>query len=157
MPLNPNLVKHGLDDEFYETACPTIGTLMLARFSTPERHNPVIYGADGLFFATYPTQRTYIRPALRNEFDIFTSEAEFQARPMLWVLVTQTSPGHHMILPVWRGHAFWNGPDVATDQGVAEVFLQMCLRQGLNLSEWYGYVSDQRVRKSDKARKLRVN
>jgi hypothetical protein len=25
----------------------------------------------------------------------------------------------------------------------------MSLRGGLNLSEWYGYISDQRIRKSD--------
>ena len=33
MPMNEALIKHDLDSEFYELACPTLGTLMLAHFS----------------------------------------------------------------------------------------------------------------------------
>ena len=149
MPLNPNLVKHDLDDEEYANACPTIGTLMLAHFSTPERHNALIYGADGLFFATYPMRRIYLRRALRGEFDIFTSENDYKTRPALWLLVQHTSPGHHMILPVWRGQLFWK--DVDTDEAVASALVEMSLRQGLHLSEWHSFVCDQRVRKNDAA------
>lgn len=64
MPLNPNLVKHDLDDEEYANACPTIGTLMLAHFSTPERHNTLIdvRGLGGYVIApgaTLPDGRSY--------------------------------------------------------------------------------------------------
>ncbi len=79
MSLNPKLIKHDLDGEEYEHSCPTLGTLMVAHFSTPdpEQHNPLIYGADGLFFATHMDRRMYLRPAFRNEFDIFTTESDF--------------------------------------------------------------------------------
>jgi hypothetical protein len=149
MPMNTNLIKHGLDDEFYELACPTVGTLMLANFSTPDKHNSIVYGADGLFFSTYRSNRMYLRPAFPNEFDIFTSIEDFNERPTLWVLVTQMSPGYHERTPRWRGHAFWAGKNTETDQAVAKVVMQMSERGGLSLSEWYGYVLDQRVRKND--------
>lgn len=153
MPLGNNLVKRPVDDEEYANACPTVGTLALAHFSTPTKHNTVVYGADGLFFASYPSRRMYLRPSFRNEFDIYTSESDFEQRPMLWVLVSQSAPGFHEITPRWRGHAFWSGTE--TDQAVAEVVMQMSERGGLNLSEWYGFISDQRIRKADKARKRR--
>jgi len=149
MPLGDNLVKRPIDNEEYANACPTVGTLMLARFSTPTKHNTIVYGADGLFFSTYPSRRMYLRPAFPNEFDVFTTEEDFRERPMLWVLVTQSTPGYHEITPRWRGHAFWSG--MGTDQAVAEVVMQMSERGGLNLSEWYGFISDQRIRKADKA------
>lgn len=149
MPLNPKLIKGELDGDEYENACPTIGTMMLAHFSTQENNNPIIYGADGLFFATNLTRRLYLRPAFRNEFDIFTSEADFQERPTLWVLVSQLWPGHHEITPRWRGKAFWH--DLESDQAVAEALVQMSLRGGLHLAEWYGFISDKRIRKSDAA------
>lgn len=158
--MNPALIKRGIDDEEYANACPTIGSLMVAHFSTPnsEQHNPIVYGADGLFFSTYPDRRMYLRPAFRNEYDIYTSESDYEERPTLWVLVSLLSPGHHMILPVWRGRAFWHGME--TDQAVADAVLQMCLREGLSISEWYSFISDQRIRKSDMAKrrsKERVN
>jgi len=152
MALNPKLIKGEIDGDEYENACPTIGTMMLVHFSTPEpeQHNPVVYGADGLFFATNMTRRLYLRPAFRNEFDIFTSESDFQERPVLWVLVSQLWPGFHEITPRWRGKAFWN--DLESDQAVAKALLQMSLREGLHLSEWMGFVQDQRIRKSDAAK-----
>src|SRR6202044_2499758 len=103
--LNPSLINRTLDDEDYANAAPTLGTLMIARFSAPEpeRHSEIVYGADGLFFATYPSRRIYLRPALRNEFDIYTSEAEYKERPTLWLSVTLLAPGYHVDLPVWRG------------------------------------------------------
>jgi hypothetical protein len=101
--LNPSIIKRGMDDEEYSNACPTIGTLMIAHFSTPERHRKDIYSADGLFFATHPLRRTYLRPAFKNEFDIDERETVNQERPTLWILVSQLVPGRHMILPVWRG------------------------------------------------------
>ena len=157
MPLSENLIKHGIDNAEYENACPTVGTLMLARFSAPnpDQHNPIVYGADGLFFATYPSRRMYLRPAFRNEFDVFTTEEDFQQRPMLWVLVSQLAPGFHEITPRWRGHAFWSGME--TDRAVAEVVLQMSVRGGLNLAEWMGFVQDRRIRKADTAKNHRVN
>lgn len=145
--MNPALIKRGIDDEEYSNACPTIGALMVAHFSTPERHRKDIYGADSLFFSTNPDNRMYLRPALPNEYDI-DIDAE---RPTLWILVSQLAPGHHMILPVWRGKAFWSG--LETDQAVGEVLLKMCLRGGLNLSEWMSYVFDQRARKSAEPKK----
>ena len=153
MPMNPNLINHGIDDDEYADACPTLGTLVLAHFSTPHQHNPILYGVDGQFFATYPSRRIYIRPALRGEFDPFTSEEDFQERPKLWVMVSQVAPDHHMIVPVYRGSAFWNGANASTDRAVIEVVIQMCLRGGLHLSEWYGFISDRRIRKGDKASK----
>jgi hypothetical protein len=151
MPLSENLIKHGIDDAEYENACPTVGTLMLAHFSTPKKHNTIVYGADGLFFATYPERRIYLRQAFRGEFDIYTSESDFEQRPMLWLLVTQLTPGYHEITPRWRGHAFWSGME--TDQAVVDVVMQMSERGGLSLSEWYGFISDQRIRKNDAATK----
>jgi hypothetical protein len=149
MPLGDNLVKRPIDDEEYANACPTIGTLMLAHFSTPTKHNTIVYGADGLFFSTYPSRRMYLRPAFRGEFDIYTSEQDYERRPMLWVLVSQSAPGYHEITPRWRGHAFWGGMEA--DQAVAEVVMQMSERSGLSLAEWYGFISDQRIRKTDAA------
>lgn len=149
--MNPALIKRGIDDEEYSNACPTIGALMVAHFSTPERHREDIYGADGLFFAANPSNRMYLRPAFRNEYDIDTGEE----RPTLWVLVSQLAPEFHNIIPVWRGKAFWNGPDVDSDEGVGRIYLQMCLRGGLNLSEWMSYIFDQRARKSNPSKSRR--
>lgn len=143
--MNPALIKSDVDGELYSDACPTIGALMIAHFSTPERHREDIYGADGLFFATYPSRRTYLRPAFPSEFDI----DENVERPMLWVLVSQLSPGFHNIVPVFRGKAFWSGVDVDSDKGVGRVYLQMCLRGGVHLSEWMSYIQDVRTRKSN--------
>jgi hypothetical protein len=148
MPLGNKLFKPE-DDAELQNACPTIGALVLAHFSTPTKHNTVVYGADGLFFSTYPSRRMYLRPAFRGEFDVYTSELDFEQRPMLWVLVSQSAPGFHEITPRWRGHAFWGGME--TDQAVAEVVMQMSERGGLNLSEWYGFISDRRICKTDKA------
>ena len=147
--LNPALIKHGVDDEEYENACPTIPALMLAHLSRPDKaqHNPIVYGADGLFFSTYETRRMYLRPAFPNEFDIHTTEFDHQERPTLWVLVSLLCPGHHLLLPVWRGRAFWRAME--TDQAVADVLHEMCLRGGLSISEWYSFICDQRVRKND--------
>jgi hypothetical protein len=149
MPMNAKLIKHELDSEFYELACPTLGTLMLAHFSTPDKHNAVVYGADTLFFTMHPSQRMYLRHAFPNEFDIFTSIEDFNERPTLWVLVSQMSTCYHERTPRWRGKAFWTGKNTETDQAIAEVIMQMSDQGGLRLSEWQGYIYDQRVRKSD--------
>lgn len=153
--MNPALIKRDVDDEVYSNACPTIGALMIAHFSTPERHREDIYGADGLFFTTYPSRRTYLRPAFPGEYDIDENETENVERPMLWVLVSQLAPGFHNIIPVWRGKAFWNGPEVDSDEGVGRTYLLMCLRGGIHLSEWMSYVFDCRARKSDQSKKCR--
>jgi hypothetical protein len=161
MTMNPDLIKHDIDGEEYANACPTVGTLMVAHFSTPERHRSDIYGADGLFFTAHPDRRMYMRPAFRGEYDLDERETQNVERPMLWVLVSQFTPGFHMVLPVWRGRNFWSGMDCNTDQGVGSVLLTMCLRGGLNLSEWMAYIYDQRARKTDtaatKATKQRVH
>jgi hypothetical protein len=145
--MNPALINDELDRAEYANAAPTLGTLTAARFSKPEQHNEIVYGADGLFFATHPERRTYLRESFRNEFDIYTNELEYEQRPKLWVLVIQLSPGHHMILPVWRGRAFWIS--LETDKAVADVVMQTCERGGLSVSEWMGFIYDQRIRKSD--------
>ena len=150
--LNPDLIKRGIDDDEYATACPTLGTLMVAHFSTPEAHRKDIYEADCQFFATHIDRRIYLRPTFRMEHDIDERETQNIERPTLWVSVTQLAPGFHMLLPVWRGRSFWNGPQSDSDAGVGALLLQMSLRGGLNIAEWYSYVSDQRVRKADKAR-----
>lgn len=149
--MNPDLIKRDLDGNEYSNACPTIGMLLIAHFSTPERHRSDIYGADGLFFATHCERRTYLRPAFPNEYDIEDRETVNVERPMLWVLVSQLASGFHMILPVWRGRNFWNGPESSTDEGIGRILLQMCLRGGLNVSEWMSYIYDQRARKTDEA------
>jgi hypothetical protein len=150
MAMNPNLIKRDIDNEEYNNSCPTIGTLLVAHFSTPERHRKDIYSADGLFFATHSDRRTYLRPAFRNEYDIDERETKNIERPMLWVLVSQLAPGKHMILPVWRGRNFWSDVSESTDEGVAAILLKTCLRGGLSLSEWMSYIFDQRARKADK-------
>ncbi len=95
MPLSSNLVKHGIDDEEYADACPTIGTLCLAHFSTPTQHNEVLYQTDGAFFAMHPSRRLYLREALPGEFDIWTTTEAFESRPKLWILVSLLSEGFH--------------------------------------------------------------
>jgi hypothetical protein len=125
--------------------------LSLAHFSTPTKHNKIVYASDGLFFSTFPERRMYLRPAFPGEFDIYTSESDFEQRPMLWVLVWQSAPGYHERTPRWRGKDFWGGME--TDLAVAEVVAKMSERGGLHLSEWMGFVQDQRIRKADKARK----
>lgn len=152
MIFNENLIRPDKDPEIYEGIIPTLGTMLLPHFSapSPEQHNEVVYGADGLFFATYPSRRLYLRPAFRNEFDVYTTEEAFQKCPMLWVLVTSLSPGYHEITPRWRGHAFWSGME--TDQAVAEVVIKMSERGGLALSEWYGFVTDKRANNTAKTK-----
>jgi hypothetical protein len=152
MPIKESLIQHGVDDEEYANAAPTIGETMLAAFSTPDpkQHNPLIYGADCQFFATHPDRRLYLRYAFPGEFDIFTTLFEFEQRPKLSVLVTQLCEGFHERTPRWRGRAFWKGGD--SDRDVANAILEMSLRGGLSVSEWYGFISDQRVRKSDAAK-----
>lgn len=159
--LNPSLINPELDEEEYANAVPTIGHQMLAHFSTPTKHNAIVYGADGLFFSMYPNQCMYLRPAFPGEFDVFTSNEDFARRPTLWLLVVQLAPGVHEITPRWRGKAFWNGKDVVTDQSVAEVVMQMSERGGIHISEWYSWISDQRARKgktsAKKQKKSKVN
>jgi hypothetical protein len=150
--LNPDLIKRGIDDEEYSNACPTIGTLMIAHFSTPELHRSDIFQADESFFAANPSRRTYLRPAFKLEYDLDEAETQNIAPPMLWVCVSQHAPGFHMILPVWRGQAFWNGRQSDSGAGVGALLLQMCLRGGIHIAEWYSYISDQRVRKADKSK-----
>lgn len=147
--MNPNLIKHETDGEDYADACPTIGTLMVAHFSRPEPqlHAPAIYEADGLFFAMNPERRMYVREAFKNEYDFSANDEQHAQRPTLWVLVVLMTPGHHLLLPVWRGRAFWR--DLQTDQDVANVLYRMCLREGLNLGEWMSYIYDQRSRRSN--------
>jgi hypothetical protein len=157
MSLNSKLIDPQLDGEEYENSCPTLGTLMVAHFSTPDpaQHNPVIYGADGLFFATHMDRRMYLRPAFRNEFDVFTTESDFQLRPVLWVLVSQLWPGFHEITPRWRGKSFWR--DLESDGAVATALMKMSLRNGVHLSEWIGFITDQRIRKAESAKNRSVN
>jgi hypothetical protein len=147
--MNPALINDKLDRSEYENAAPTIGTLMAARFSTPEpeKHNPIVYEADGLFFAMHPQRRIYLRESFRNEFDIYTNEDDYERRPKLYVVVMQIWPGHHMILPIWRGRTFWS--NVETDKACADVIMQTCERGGLNIAEWMSFVYDQRIRKSE--------
>lgn len=121
---------------------------MIAHFSTPERHRTDIYGADCLFFTIEPLRRTYLRPAFPNEYDIEERETENVDRPTLWVLVSKVAQGTHFILPVWRGSAMWAGIDCDSDEKVAALVLQMCLRGGVHLSEWMSYIYDQRARKA---------
>lgn len=149
--MNPNLIKQGIDGEAYSHAAPTIGTTMLAHFSTPERHRADIYEVDCGFFTDRPGRSIYIRPALAGEYDLESTDAPGVERPMLWVSVHQLAPGLHMILPVWRGaHTFWTGVDVSTDEGVGRTILTMCLRGGLHLSEWMSYIYDCRVQQDGK-------
>jgi len=145
MALNPKNIEQG-DEEEYENAAPTLGALMLVQFSTAENHNPLIYGADNEFFATHPERCTYLRPAFRNEWDVFTTEQDYENRPILWVLVSLLCPGFHEITPRWRGKSFWR--DAETDQAIAEALLQMSLREGRKVSEWHSFISDQRWRKA---------
>ena len=150
---SPNLIKPEIDDDEYANACPNIFTQMLGRFSFPELHHEERYSADGLFFATAPSRRFYMREQFRGEFDFSDSDEDFQNRPKLWVLVSQFAPGHHFILPVWRGRAFWRESDSDTDEGVLRILFNMAQQSGLNLSEWYSFISDQRARMNIKSRK----
>jgi len=144
--MNPSLIKRGLDDEMYANACPTIGSLLAAHYSTPEKHREDLYSADGFFFSMYPDRRIYLRPAFSLEFDV----DEDPKRPTLWVQVMQLSPGFHQIIPVWRGKAFWNGPDADSDISVGILCYAFAQRHGMHLSEWYAYISDQRINKTSK-------
>jgi len=158
MLMNPKVINEELDQDEYANAAPTIGTLMVAHFSAPTKHSAVVYEADGLFFSMYSDRRMYLRPALRGEFDVYTSEEDYETRPMLWVLVTQLAPGYHERTPRWRGKAFWNGPAVATDEGVAQVIMRMSAKGGLSQSEWLSWIYDQRARKGmTSVKKNKVN
>lgn len=157
MPLNSDLVKPELDGEEYSNACPTIGTLALAGFSLPSHPDTAMFAADGLFFATHPSRRVYLRPALRGEFDIYTCERDFEERPTLWVMVTLLAPAHHLRLPIWRGKAFWSGKECDSDDKVAQVVFMTCVRGGVHLSEWQGFISDRRIDKANKSKKRTKN
>ena len=94
--LNPNLIKPELDDR-NENAAPTLGTLMAARFSTPnpDQHNLTVYGADREFFKSHPDRRLYLRDAFPGEWDVFTTTFEFEQRLSFTVLVAQLYEGFH--------------------------------------------------------------
>lgn len=151
MIFNEKLINPKTDGEIYSEACPTLATLTLAHYSTPNpaQHNPIVYGADGLFFATFPNRRLYLRPAFRNEFDLNVGEASFIECPKLWVLVSHLSDGVHEITPRWRGKPFWKELD--TDKAVAQTLIVIAVRGGLALSEWQGYVQDRRISNAYKA------
>ena len=153
--MNPNLIEHETDGEDYADACPTIGTLMVAHFSRPEPqlHAPAIYEADGLFFAMHPERRMYVREAFKNEYDFSANDEAHQNRPKLWVLVVHMTAGHHLLLPCWRGRAFWR--ELSSDQDVANALHLMSVREGMSLSEWYSYIADQRVRRADAKRQAK--
>lgn len=150
MPINQNLIKHGVDDDEYCNAAPTIGEAALAHFSTPSQHNDVLYRNDGEFFANNPSRRMYLREAFPNEFDVWTTMEEFQQRPKLWVLVSMLSEGLHERTPRYRGRKFWKSMN--SDADIANAILEMSARGGFSISEWLGFVQDQRVRKSDAAK-----
>jgi hypothetical protein len=150
MPINQSLIKHGIDDEEYQNAAPTIGETALAHFSTPSKHNDVLYQNDGLFFAMNPGRRLYLREAFPGEFDVWTTMEEFQQRPKLFVLVSLLSEGFHERIPYWRGRKFWKLTD--SDMDVANAIIEMCSRGGLSVSDWLGFCQDQRIRKSDAAK-----
>lgn len=145
--MNSNLINPELDEEEYANAAPTIGYLMAAHFSTPEKHNVELYQTDGLFFSIHHKRRMYLRPALRGEFDTYISEEDYEQRPILWVLVSQLAPGIHERTPRWRGKAFWNGKDVASDEGTAGIVMRMSEKGGVSQSEWLSFIYDQRARK----------
>lgn len=152
MPINQKLIQHGVDDEEYQNASPTIGETMLAHFSTPIQHNDVLYQNDGLFFAMNPGRRLYLREAFPGEFDVWTTMEEFQQRPKLWILISLLCEGVHERTPRWRGRgrASWKAAD--SDCDVANAIQEMSLLGGFSVSEWLGFVQDQRVRKSDAAK-----
>jgi hypothetical protein len=149
--MNPKLIKQDIDGNEYSNSCPTIGALMIAHYSTPQAHRADIYEADRLFFSVHPGRRMYLRPAFAWEFDVEESETQSQERPTLWVRVLQISSGFHEILPVWRGRAFWNGPQSDSDEGCGIVCLNCALHGGVNLSDWSAYISDARTRNADEA------
>jgi hypothetical protein len=151
MEFSDKLINPETDAEIYAEACPTLGTLMLARYSTPSRHHEAIYGADGLFFATFPERRMYLRPAYAGEFDPFNGWDEFKKMPTLWVLVLKLSDGFHEHTPRWRGNNFWTHH--GTDEQTAATLVEIAERGALKLSEWYGYVSDKRNSNRDARRK----
>lgn len=147
--LNANLIKPEIDGDEYADSAPTIGALMIVRYSAPDLHRRDTYEADTSFFAAHPERRTYVRPAFELEFDNNNSKP----LPVLWVQVEQYRKGFHRILPVWRGQAFWTDAQADSDEKTGSLVFLMCLRGGLSLSEWYGYISDQRIRKADESKK----
>lgn len=149
MEMNSDLINPDLDGEEYANACPTVGTLKIACFSTPNPDGPYrsdIHQIDCEFFASHQGRRIYIRPAIEFEYD-FEPDAN---RPKLWVLVTEIARGFHHRLPIWRGRAFWTDVQVDSDEGTGFVYLEACKRGGLSVSEWYGFISDQRTRKAER-------
>lgn len=150
--MNPDLIKHDIDGEEYSNATPTLGTLMVAHYSTPEAHRKDIYEADAGFFAAYPERRVYLRLAFAGEFDI----GEDSNRPLLWIQVTKLSEGFHQILPVWRGRAYWSGKHAGSDEGVAKLLLEFAKRFGMSLGEWQSYIFDQRSRKGKITKKSKT-
>jgi hypothetical protein len=145
--MNPKLINP-LDSDEYANAAPTIGTLMAAHYSSPDKHRDDLYEADTQFFSMEPDRRTYLRPAFPLEWDL----NEDAQRPTLWCQVMRLSPGFHQIIPVWRGKAFWSGRDVDSDSGVGIICYACAMREGINLSEWIGYMQDCRVRNADELR-----
>jgi len=152
MLFNDKLINPDVDSSIYADACPTLGTLMLARYSTPTKHHKDIYAADNEFFSTFPDRRMYLRQAYAGEFDPFTTWEEFGKIPTLWVLVTKLSEGIHERTPRFRGQHFWTHH--GSDEQTANVLIQIAERGALRLSEWYGYVSDKRASNSIARRKV---
>lgn len=86
--------------------------------------------------------RTAIRVAFLGEFE---SDAA-NAKPSLWVFVTQASPALHAVTPLWRGRGplgyFHAGYLPAKDNAEVTSIVQDCIaRGGYDEAEWREFVS----------------
>lgn len=151
MEFNPKLINPVSDVEIYADVCPTIGTLMLAHYSTPAKHNPAVYKRDEQFFSTFPDRRLYLRPAIAGEFDVFKGWEAFKKLPVLWVLVSKLTEGTHEITPRYRGERFWKNH--GTDDQTAAILIEIAEKGALKLSDWYSYVADERISNRDERKK----
>jgi hypothetical protein len=104
------------------------------RVDCPTSNRTDIYERDLTFFKSHQNRRLSLRLADKGEFDhAAMTLGEWLQVPQLHVLVTKLSTGVHLVVPVYRGKAFFR--EVASDAEVSLIVADMAKLEGIDLEE----------------------
>lgn len=128
------------------TLCPTLALTRMWLLYTCKDVSNRTYRDDAEWFSHHRKRSHVIRKAARDEFGDFDAALSVRGRfvmpPQLYVSVTRTSGGHHLVLPIWRGTAAWPCDSstssyctVDSDDATRLLFDQMNQAGGVNLQE----------------------
>jgi hypothetical protein len=116
-------------------AVPPIPTLRAMMVRTPLDKDDLGYKADCEFFRQNPHRSQAIRRGASEFMEVVVAVSE-NPPPYLSVLVIQSAPGYHVILPLWRGVTPWKEESVAGVQyaiapndGALHVFVAQCISE----------------------------